>query len=497
MSQTWGLEPEAEKWAAWRRGGWLGTALVVASCLSPFALAAVRPVVEVEEDVYTYEDARNGADPMWNVGAPILSRWNEQLYASGLQTVAGVPPPNNCRWVLFGRQDNAAPGDPGSPWRRLRVAPVGLTREPCPLAIANYEASPGEIQGRIFLSNHPTTAPSQTSSQSGLPARSELIRFSTQDVLGNRLTQSPEWGGYTNFTEYSYRSIAADRLRGDLVLFINGGEWGSRWAYLSPQGVWSDTGEMRWPWGGTYERRQAIRIGHALVALQDRVAHFCGASEMPEPETAWREFKKPLLGTQPDRVSRRLFYIRASDISAGLFGSWIELANRENRAGTIVPGDLWVSPDEIAHIVWKEEAIDTRLQARFFPDATQSHGIYYAQLRRDTVVARQTLVLSVAGSSGEVPSWPRFQVTPDQRLFVCYYVSGTGTDGKPISENRLLELGANGTAQPPVRLPLEHPMDRYFTTTPRGGSLPSDTLELLGTRAGSPLTVSYARVRLQ
>ncbi|MCZ7637165.1 MAG: hypothetical protein M5U12_14685 [Verrucomicrobia bacterium] len=47
-----------------------------------------------------------------------------------------------------------------------------------------------------------------------------------------------------------------------------------------------------------------------------------------------------------------------------------------------------------------------------------------------------------------------------------------------------------------MKLPLQHPLDRYFTATPRAGSPLSNTLEMLGTRAGKPLTISYARVRL-
>jgi len=47
-----------------------------------------------------------------------------------------------------------------------------------------------------------------------------------------------------------------------------------------------------------------------------------------------------------------------------------------------------------------------------------------------------------------------------------------------------------------VTVPLKHPMTSYFTATVRGGSAPSTTLDLLGTRAGSSTTMSYARIRL-
>ena len=59
-----------------------------------------------------------------------------------------------------------------------------------------------------------------------------------------------------------------------------------------------------------------------------------------------------------------------------------------------------------------------------------------------------------------------------------------------------MELLPNGTASPAVTVPLKHPMTSYFTATVRGGSAPSTTLDLLGTRAGSSTTMSYARIRL-
>jgi len=47
-----------------------------------------------------------------------------------------------------------------------------------------------------------------------------------------------------------------------------------------------------------------------------------------------------------------------------------------------------------------------------------------------------------------------------------------------------------------VTVPLRRPLTAYFTATVRGGSPPSRTLDLLGTRVGDSTTISYARVRL-
>ena len=69
-------------------------------------------------------------------------------------------------------------------------------------------------------------------------------------------------------------------------------------------------------------------------------------------------------------------------------------------------------------------------------------------------------------------------------------------NGQPVSENRLMELLGDGTGSEPVKVPLNKPFSQYFTATIRGGSPPSQTLEVLGQRVGAANTISYARIRL-
>ena len=68
--------------------------------------------------------------------------------------------------------------------------------------------------------------------------------------------------------------------------------------------------------------------------------------------------------------------------------------------------------------------------------------------------------------------------------------------GAKVSENRLQEIMADGSVGPAVRLPLTQPLAEFFTATPRGGSAPAATLDLLGRRPGAYQTICYARVRL-
>lgn len=42
--------------------------------------AAAEPTVEVEEDIYTYTNAQNGAGPMWCSGSTTLVRTGDRLF---------------------------------------------------------------------------------------------------------------------------------------------------------------------------------------------------------------------------------------------------------------------------------------------------------------------------------------------------------------------------------------------------------------------------------
>lgn len=434
--------------------------------------------VEVEEKIYDYQDPQNGAGPMWCRGSTCLVRHGGRVIASGLEVVPGAQPLNNCRWTLFER------GPDG--WQRVRTAVLNLTREPCPLALLS--------DGRLILSTHPTLAPKQPQG----PARPELLFFQADDLEGPRQTVLPEWQGTPEFTEHSYRSLAVDAARNEVILFVHStSPWAVSWTFRSDAGLWLARGELRWPWGAQYEKPQPIRVAYPNVLLRDRQVHFCGVSDIVEPNAAWRAFKKQLTGRDWDYDFRRLFYTWSRDIRTGQFADWVEVASREATCGWITPGDLWLDTDNVVHLVWSERAIDERLRERFFPQARQSHAINYARLRNGDVLLRRTLALAEEGVSEEIPSAPRFQITPAGRLYVLYYVGGRDAAGRAVSENRLLEVRHDGPPGPAVRVPLEHPLNNFFTATPRAGSPLSTTLDLLGTPADAPLTIRYARVVIE
>ncbi len=442
-------------------------------------LSAPRPVVEAEEDVYSFVSADNGAGPLWCHNSTCLVRIGQEVFVSGLETLAGFKPLNNCRWLLFHRGSNG--------WERVQADPTGRTREPCPLA--------GFPAGPLFLSANPTLA-TTPEAYSG-PARPEILEFDPARLSAPYRTLLPEWNGSPPFTEHSYRSLAADGPNRELILFQNIGYTHAEWTFRDRTGRWSAKGKLSWPWGATYEKPGPIRVCYPSVALRNRAVHFCGVSDIIEPRSEWRAFKKTLTGRDWDYDFRRLFYTWTPDITSGRFQDWIEIASREATCGWITPCDLWLAPDGAVHLLWLERALDERLREKFFPAAKQSHALNHAILREGKVVRRQTLVLAEEGGLREVAGRACFQPTPDHRLFVFFHVSGRSATGQPVSENRVMELGPDGPAGPAARVPFKKSFVDFHSATGRAGCPPSDRLELWGQREGSGRTMSYGRVLLR
>lgn len=465
---------------------WLSALLLLAGSLVTVgqevkvekASVKLQPVVEIEEDVYNFEPANNGAGPMWCSGSTCLVRIGNDVFASGIETLKDCKPLNNCRWTLYRRESSG--------WKLVRNDQLGRTREPSPLA-----AFP---DGRLLLSANPTLVTNRET-YSG-PSRPEILQFHAVDLGRAPEVILPKWDGEPGFTEHSYRSFTADGPGREFILFQNIDYTHAEWAFRDRTGQWFN-GKLRWPEGKEYPKPQPIRTCYPNVMLKNRAVYFCGVSDIVEPYPEWREFKKQLTGQQWDYDFRRLFFTWCPDITTGKFQEWIEIASRDKTAGWISPGDLWVGPDATVHIVWTERAIDERLREKFFPEAKQNHSLNYATVHEGKLTASRTLLLAEEGKSKEFPSAPRFQVTPDERLFLIFYVQGSDAAGKRVSENRLMEILPGGKTGQAVKVDFEKPFTSYFTATVRAGSPSSNTLELLGHREGASQTISYARVKLR
>jgi len=433
--------------------------------------------IEIEEEVFRYEPAQNGSMPLWCMGDSCIVRAGNELFASGLETIPGAKILHNVRWMLFRR---AAKG-----WELVCKDEQGRTREPCPLA--------GYSDGRVFLSANPTLTPPDTYDG---PAQPQVFQFSATDPMSPPKILLPQWSEPITLNEHSYRHFVADGENHELILFQNL-EWDrAYWSFLDRSGRWSASGKLMWPWGAEYEEPQAIRICYCNVQLRDRAVYVWGTSDIPEPVKVWKEFKFKLTDRRWDYDFRRLFFSWTPDIPREPFRPWIEVANREKTAGHMQNCDLWVAPDGLVHLLWRDQSVDVRLRPQFFPNEKLTHGVHYAALRDGKVVAQKTIAEGGDGISDELPEWGRFHVTADGRLFVILVVLNKDSSGKELAENRLVEIGPDGNIGPAVKLDLKHPLKLFFTTTPRGGSPPSDTMELFGECVEEPCVMRYTRIQL-
>lgn len=157
--------------------------------------------VEIEETVYEYEPADNGAGPMWCHGNTCIVRSGDNVVVSGLETLKNVEPLHNTRWMLFERTDIG--------WELLQKDEKGRTREPCPLGLMNNR--------KILLSANPTLT--EPGSYNGL-AEPQILQFDIEDLHTTYETLMPVWDGAPEFTEHSYRSFVVDGPANELIQHI-------------------------------------------------------------------------------------------------------------------------------------------------------------------------------------------------------------------------------------------------------------------------------------
>ena len=409
---------------------------------------------------------------MWCAGSTSLVRTNGRVFATGLETLTDAKPLNNCRWVLFERTEHG--------WEPLHHD-EGRTREPAPIAAFH--------QGSVTVSGNPTKG--SGAEPNGGPARPELWHWLKPGTASAPERWLPGWKSSPPFREHSYRNLAADGDRSELILFQNIGYTHAEWAFRNARGEWSATGQLQWPWGSVYDKPKPIRLCYANVAVKAKAVHFFGVEDVTEPVEAWRLHKKKLTGRNWDYVFRRLYYTWTPDVTTDPFRSWIEITNVAETGGHAWPCDLWLSPDGEVHLLWTERTIDERLRQAFFPAAEQVHRLCYAVVKDGLITRKRQLFESSEHQPGPTAHRARFHIAPENRLYVVCYVT-TATK----SENHLIELDPHtGNVSRQTTIAFQHPFTDFFTATPRAGCKPSEYLDLLGTRHGVPMKIGYGRVR--
>jgi hypothetical protein len=433
------------------------------------AAEMLEAVVEVEESITTCANPDNGAGPLWCYGAPLLVRVGNDVFASIMETGKNVPPLCNTRWRLFRRSDNG--------WKLIQSEAAFREREPCPLVAFS--------DGNLFLSVNPSTQPPGTKYG---PCDPHLLKFSAKDAerAGERLPAA--WAEGAKFTDHSYRGFAADGTRGELLaLNIDSPTGRYFWSYRDKSGAWSRNGRIAFP----------IRACYPEVALRDGSAHVLAIGDIVEPVKEWREYKFEKTQRTWDYVFRRLFYTWTPDIARTEFAAPIELDAVESTAGHISNLDLWLDGNGAGHLLYLKTTISSALiRDRFFPGRPIVTSLEHVVLKDGHVVERRTLLQGGEGAGSEIPGHARLHATGDGRLFVVYLCQGRTAEGKPISENRILQIRPTREGLRPATIRLQEPFRTFFTATERGGSRPSHILDLFGTGRNGTL-LRYARVALR
>jgi hypothetical protein len=428
----------------------------------------IRCTVEAEEVVTRYAPADNGAGPLWCYGSTVIARQGNDVYLSVIETGEGVPPLCNTRWQLWHRSSDG--------WRIEQSEKQYRQREPCPIGLFQ--------DGPIFLSVNPSTEPAGTKYG---PCKPQVLEFNRENPpAGEPKVHAPAWADGTYFTDHSYRGFAADGTRGELLLLNVHAKSSDQFvSYRDRQGQWHARGKITFP----------IRACYPQVALRDGSAHVMAIGDIVEPVDEWRKLKFEKTKREWDYVSRRLFYTYSDDIGKADFCTPIEIDTVENTGGHIQNLDLYVDAAGAAHVLYlKRPHQYDFIRDKYFPGQAMTAQLEYAVIAKGSVISRKTLAQTSAGSPGFEPSFGRFHIGNADTLYVI--AAGTSVEaGQRRFDNHIARVPVGKDEPKFERIELKRPFHSFFTNTPRGGSAPSDVIDLFGTADDNP-NLRYARIRI-
>ena len=431
------------------------------------AIEADRFLVEVEEVVTKYTSANNGAGPLWCYGSTVIARQGEDVYLSVIETGKDVPLLCNTRWQLWHRSANG--------WKFIQSEKEYRQREPCPLATFK--------EGAVFLSVNPSIEPPGVKYGRCRPL---VLEFNPHNLSRTMKTHRPAWADGTYFTDHSYRGFAADGANGELLLLnINAGTGEQFVSYCDSSGKWHQKGKIKFP----------IRSCYPQVGLRDRAAAVMAIGDIVEPVEEWQKLKFEKLKRKWDYVFRRLFYTYTEDIRKSDFVVPIEIDTVEKTAGHIRNFDLYIDEAGATHLLYlKRPHQYSFIRDKYFPGQVMTAHLEYVVVKYGKVLSRKTLAETPQGSKGLEPSYGRFHISSNGALWVI--AAGTYTDGTKRTFGNYIGRIIQGQSKPGfVRIDLKHPFGTFFTNTVRGGSEPSDVIDLFGIADDNP-NLRYAKIRL-
>jgi hypothetical protein len=423
--------------------------------------------VEIEEIVTRYTPANNGAGPMWCYGSTVIARQGKDVYLSTIETGKDVPLLCNTRWQLWHRSSDG--------WKLEQTEKAYRQREPCPIAVFQ--------QGPVFLSVNPSTEPAGV--QYG-PCKPLVLEFNRGNPQRPFKTHTPAWADGTYFTDHSYRGFAADGINGELLLVnINAKTSEQFISYRGSNGRWHQKGTIEFP----------IRSCYPQVSLRNGSAHIMAIGDIVEPLEKWRKLKFEKLNRKWDYVFRRLFYTYTNNIRTTGFAEPVEIDTVEETGGYIRNLDMHIDPAGAAHLLYTKRPHQyTFIRDKYFPGQPMTINLEYVVVKDGRVTSKRTLAQTSQDSTGFEPSFARFHISSGGKIHVI--AAGTGIDnGKRTSGNYLGTI-PSGNGKPVFkRIELKHPFGSFFTNTPRGGSKPSNLIDLFGIADDGP-NLRYARIRV-
>ncbi len=428
----------------------------------------VRYTVEIEEIVTRYTPANNGAGPLWCYGSTVIARQSGNVYLSVIETGENVPPLCNTRWQLWHRLVDG--------WKLAKSENEYRQREPCPLVV--FQGGP------VFLSVNPSTEPAGTKYG---PCKPLVLEFDPADPAAPAKINQPSWVDGTYFTDHSYRGFAADGANGELLLLnINARTSEQFVSYRDSNGRWHEKGTITFP----------IRACYPQVALQDCAAHVMAIGDIVEPVAEWRKLKHEKLKRDWDYVFRRLFYTYTNNIRSTGFCAPIEIDTVEKTCGHIRNLDMYIDENGATHLLYTKQPYQYEfIRDKYFPGETMKTYLEHVIVKDGKVLSRHTLAERPCGPDGFEPSFARFHIDSTGELYII--AAGTSFEnGKRTSGNFLAQMPAGKNKLKFERIGLKHPFGNFFTNTPRGGSKPSDIIDIFGIADDSP-NLRYARIRIK
>ncbi len=430
--------------------------------LTPAIAQSVEPVVLCDEMVAQYLSPDNGAGPLWCYGAPLVVRTGEHIFISVMETGENIRPYCNTRWQLFERSDQG--------WAKVLVENKYQQREPCPIAAISKD--------QLIISSHPEIRRrSDRADEKASFCEDILLSVQLNKIKSPPDAIRPPWPEDFEFTEHSYRGLAANKDTGEILLFSAiSGKPDQYFMYRNSEGEWDAQGWIHFPVRGCY----------AQSAINNKTAHIMAVGDIVEPVQEWWNYKKEQTGRAWDYVFRRLFYTWTPDITQQEFCESIEIDNVDSTAGHIQNLDLWLGEDQSVYLLYTKRTVqNAMMRDKFFPDMKLTTSLECVELRKGKIQRRFTLSKGGEGLESPTPSYARFHATPNGNLYVVASESGA---------NWIQQIHPQQGEK--VAIPLKNAFSTFFTATERGGSDKSNYLDMFGNDP-KPNSLRYACIQLQ